>query len=546
MRFSRDWFLLLTLVVLAAAVIPVIIVRLQAAPVPLERDEGEYALMGQLILDGTPPYSEAANMKFPGIYYAYSVILALFGQTAAGIHMGLLAVNLLSTLFLYLLARRLLGEAGAATAGAAFVITSAGNSFLGLFGHATQFVVMFALAGTWLLLEGLRFERRTLLLWCSGLCLGLAVVVKQSGAFFALFGFLWFVCGAFRRRPVEWKRFLRECASLAAGIVLPGALALALIAHSGVSDRFWFWTVDYVRAYASEVDLGTGIESFQRTFMLIVGNNPVIWLASLAGIVAILTTESGRKTAPFLLAFSLFSFLSVCPGLNFRRHYFVQFLPATALCAGAAVRALEEAVPKVGNRSRAVQAAVLAALVAFSLTSVFSMGRALEASTPEGFSHSVYGVGQPFSESVRVGEFIRKNSKPEDRIAVLGSEPQIYFYAHRRPATEHIYMYGLMEHQPYALRMQKELIAQVEKNEPLFLVFATASVSWLPHRESEQEIFRWMRNYVRDYYKPVMVADIHADRTRWLMDKEAESFIEHFTGKVSSTQLIVYKRKAAG
>jgi hypothetical protein len=55
-----------------------------------------------------------------------------------------------------------------------------------------------------------------------------------------------------------------------------------------------------------------------------------------------------------------------------------------------------------------------------------------------------------------------------------------------------------------------------------------------------------MRNYVRDYYKPVMVADIHADRTRWLMDKEAESFIEHFTGKVSSTQLIVYKRKAAG
>ena len=93
------------------------IVRLQAAPVPLERDEGEYALMGQLILDGMPPYLEAANMKFPGIYYAYSAILAVFGQTVTGIHVGLLAVNLFSTVILYLLARPLLGAAGAAWPG---------------------------------------------------------------------------------------------------------------------------------------------------------------------------------------------------------------------------------------------------------------------------------------------------------------------------------------------------------------------------------------------------------------------------------------------
>ncbi len=98
------------------------IVRLQAAPVPLERDEGEYALMGQLILDGVPPYLEAGNMKLPGIYYAYSAILAVFGQTVTGVHMGLMVVNLLSTIILFLIARRLLGGAGAALAGAAFII----------------------------------------------------------------------------------------------------------------------------------------------------------------------------------------------------------------------------------------------------------------------------------------------------------------------------------------------------------------------------------------------------------------------------------------
>lgn len=39
--------------------------RVRVADVPLERDEGEYAYAGQLILQGVPPYAQAYNMKFP-------------------------------------------------------------------------------------------------------------------------------------------------------------------------------------------------------------------------------------------------------------------------------------------------------------------------------------------------------------------------------------------------------------------------------------------------------------------------------------------------
>ncbi len=303
---------------------------------PLERDEGEYALMGQLILDVAPPYLEAANMKFPGIYYAYAAILAVFGQTVTGVHMGLLAVNLFSTVILYLLARSLLGAAGAALAGAAFIIMSADASVLGLFAHATHFVVMFALAGIWLLQESSRSKRRMALLWGSGLCLGLAILMKQSGAFFALFGFLWVLYGALRRRPISWKRLLIESGSLAGGIVLPYAVVLALMAHQGVLDKFWFWTVDYARAYATEVDLKTGMEFFQTGIIRIFKSNPVTWSMAFGGMIGIWFTESGRKAAPFLLVFFLFSFLAVCPSLFFRPHYFVHLLPAAALNAGAA------------------------------------------------------------------------------------------------------------------------------------------------------------------------------------------------------------------
>ncbi len=515
------------------------IVRLQAAPVPLERDEGEYALMGQLILDGAPPYLEAASMKFPGIYYAYSAILAVFGQTVTGVHMGLLAVNLLSTVILYLIARPLLGAAGAALAGAAFIIMSADISVLGLAGHATQFVVLFALAGIWLLQESSRSKRRMPLLWGSGLCLGVAILMKQSGAFFALFGFLWVLYGALRRRPISWRRLLLESGSMAGGTVLPCAVVLVLMAHQGVFDKFWFWTVDYARAYASEVDLKTGIELFQSGMVPIIQSNPVIWSIAFAGMIAIWFTESGRKAAPFLLVFFLFSFLAVCPGLFFRQHYFVQLLPAAALYAGVALWAIEKAAAKYTAKSKAVQFGILVAVVAFSLNGVFSMGRVLARLTPDQFSRLVYGAN-PFPESLKVAEYIRKNTKPEDRIAVMGSEPQICFYAHRRPATEHIYMYGLMEPQPLALRMQEEMIAQVEKNEPPFLVFATAFTSWLPPYESGGKVFAWMARYINNYYQPVVVADIYPDRTLWLIDDEAERFTPR-----RGSQLMIFKRKTA-
>src|SRR5205809_7496252 len=89
---------LLVLIMLAAA-----LVRLRLAGVPLERDEGEYAYAGQLILQGVAPYQLVYNMKFPGAYYAYSLVLALFGQTAWGVHVGLLLVNAATTLALFLL-----------------------------------------------------------------------------------------------------------------------------------------------------------------------------------------------------------------------------------------------------------------------------------------------------------------------------------------------------------------------------------------------------------------------------------------------------------
>jgi hypothetical protein len=54
------WFMVATLAVVAG-------IRLRLLSFPLERDEGEYAYAGQLMLQGIPPYELAYNMKFPGL-----------------------------------------------------------------------------------------------------------------------------------------------------------------------------------------------------------------------------------------------------------------------------------------------------------------------------------------------------------------------------------------------------------------------------------------------------------------------------------------------
>jgi hypothetical protein len=131
----------------------VLVVRVRLREMPLERDEGEYAYAGQLILHGVPPYQQVYNMKLPGTYAAYAVIMAVLGQTPAGIHLGVMLVNLGSIVLVFLIGRKLLDETTGVVAAAAFAVMSLSPYVLGLAGHATHFVTFFALVGVLVLLR---------------------------------------------------------------------------------------------------------------------------------------------------------------------------------------------------------------------------------------------------------------------------------------------------------------------------------------------------------------------------------------------------------
>jgi predicted membrane-bound mannosyltransferase len=89
------------MLVLGLAVAITLYLRLNLLNIPFDRDEGEYAYAGQQILQGNLPYDVIYNMKFPGVYYMYASVFAVFGESVAAIRLTGLCMHLATAFFLF-------------------------------------------------------------------------------------------------------------------------------------------------------------------------------------------------------------------------------------------------------------------------------------------------------------------------------------------------------------------------------------------------------------------------------------------------------------
>jgi hypothetical protein len=125
-----------------------------------------------------------------------------------------------------------------------------------------------------------------------------------------------------------------------------------------------------------------------------------------------------------------------------------------------------------------------------------------------------------FATAAKVGEYVRAHSKPDAKIAVLGSEPEIYFLAHRHGATGYIYTYALMEKQAHALQMQKEMIQELQAIEPEYVAYVKDESSWLHRLGSEQALDAWWNGYWVDHYDFVTSFAVQVTETEHLEQSE--------------------------
>lgn len=490
-------------------------VRFRHLDIPLERDEGVYAYIGQRLLLGEAPYISGYSMHMPVLYLVYALFIRIFGESAAGIHAGIWLLNVLSGAAVYLIGRRLAGSVSGALASSFFLVISASAGADGLNGNAEHIVLFFTVCGTWLALQGRDENGSPARVYGAGALMGLAFVTKQTALLFALppAGLLFF--GSGNRR---WSVLLR----FSAGWCFPLLAVFTWMFLTSDFDKFWFWTFIYPVFYGFPSGTSDAWGDFLSAFRRVANPYSLIWIMAAAGLSAAWLRGQERWRAWWLSGWFFTAVLAVSQGFYFRPHYFLYLSPVLALAAGWGLAGV---MGWLRQHTAGREASVIISLLAIgAILQCFYLQRTvwLKADADQ-YARLNFGTN-PFPESVRIGQWIRQNTRPEDRIAVAGSEAQILFYSERQSATPHLFMYGLMEAHGYALEMQKEMAANIERSRPEIVVFVHGNISWQRGPDSYGFLFDWLSQYLTDYEKAGVVDIFPGRETKYVFGPEALSY----------------------
>jgi hypothetical protein len=485
-------------------------IRWRLRGLPLERDEGEYAYAGQLLLQGIPPYQIAWNMKFPGVYFAYAVLMSVFGESTIGIHLGMILVTSGSIALVFLIGRELMGAAGGLIAAAFFTGLSALPSALGLAGHATHFVVLGVCFGTFALL---RMEKQRNVWWAfmAGIAFGSAILMKQHAIIFVAAAFGWQLWRVFQKKE---KAFSCGIIFLAA-TVIPLLITVTSLVRAGVGDRFYFWTIQYAREYVSIFPLRALPHQFASGFGPILDGGIWIWLFGAAGCGLILLRTPFRRAAWLGTGLLFAGLAATIPGFYFRGHYFLMVMPGIALLSAALLLALAEQIKKSSRRQMLQWLPACLFLVGIGDLTVRNANIWFQL-PPKEVSRKLYGFS-PFVESPEIARYLAAHTRPDDTLTVLGSEPQIFFLARRHAASGYIYVYPLTEPQPLAEKMRAEFKHEIEAAKPAYVIHVDLLSSWcssvVPGKTGKilDDFNQWWNDYAQNY-QLVGAVDIKIDK----------------------------------
>ena len=499
-RYGPIAGLLLVLLLTAVA-------RWQLLDIALERDEGEFAYGGRALRQGELPYVAFYAMKLPGIYVAYALIESIFGTSARAIHFGLLCVNLANISLVYLLGAKVFERVVGLVAAAAFALLTLSPAVFGTQAQAEHFVLLPALVGSTLVFNAL-WHRRLWLFFPSGLAFGLALLVKQHGAVFAVAAMLYVAFWWPWRWRFEGLRCAQELGGLLLGILIPVVATGLYFVARGAWAPFVFWTVTYASHYAVGETLAAGWGYFRDEFVRQVVWEGELWIAAAVGLGFVVLSRKYRGVRYFVLLWLTAGCLAVLPGLNFFGHYFLLLYPTVALCAGVGIVAAARGFATFGQFARAKGLVLALGVLLWPATELY---RFYSAYPLEALPRKLYG-GNAFAELADVGRYLAEHSQPGDRLAVLGSEPQLFIYADRDSVSGHIYMYPLLEAQPFAEQMQQQLIDDIENGRPRWIVVTTNPYSWLRQEGSPVKIIDWIDPYLAAHYHSVARMEVYADR----------------------------------
>lgn len=467
----------LDLLLLAAILLAAFAARLPFRDVVLIRDEGEYALAGQRILQGALPYRDVYLQKTPLACYFMAIVQSIVPTNLAAIRIATAVYGLLATALVYLAAARLLSRAAGVWAALAFAVLCFDQAGI-LHSSSTEFLML-----PWIVLSVLQWYegRRRRSAWrlaLAGAAAALAVQTKQTGIVVLVFlaaDAVW--TGVRRESGEEWPaRPVRELAWALSGFLASSGAVLAYFAARGGLAAYLECVLFNNRQYVvARWDSPAWLLDLSRRVLVGIAEvDLTLWIAGTAGLALLAFGGRGKRASGLWILLVGFAAASLLTGKAYR-HYYLPLVVPFALGCGYLFDAIARRA--AAHRRLGVRLALWALLLVpwvMPLTRYYS----LLTMTATEYERTLDAAAIPLAGvSQEVGRYLRSRTSEDDPVLVVGSQPQIYFWAERRPATRLVISYPMIAPYSYSAKLRREFLEDLDEVRPRYVVLAAVPTS---------------------------------------------------------------------
>ncbi len=477
-------------------------VRLPSLTQPLGPDQGIMSVIGEGILQGQIPYKDFWEMGTPAVFFTYALIFKIFGTHMAAIPAADMAVSMLTTLLIFLVAQSVWNQnIGYASAllfaffsnGVRLGMHAGGDIAFGTFWYIAQretFMLALITGSFYFLLRSEHSKHRQLWLTMAGILSGLAAVYKLPAlAIFLCLPLYLNICFFNTESSLRFTELLRRNLALFGGFALALLPFVAFFWSRNALKEMLDVTFGYVYSVygSNDGDMLALIKAGLIRTRFIAEENFILWIFFIVSSLQILTSEK-KKEKYLIVGWGITSFVFLISHREFFGYHYLVLLPPFCILGGYGLTRclgpmLEWRRIVTGELEKAfVLLALIANLAFFTTLNYLHYTKFYYYLTGKISQETYYSYFTAYPEhdysfpaDYAVANYLAENTAINDYIFTIGgTDAVIQFLSKRKSASRFIFSWILFSGQhsgvEKAERYRQELLEDLRKRQPRCIV----------------------------------------------------------------------------